>query len=41
MLDTSDEFEFKFEKVIFTDLLLRDHKNSLTVRKIRFYLTKN
>ena len=32
MLDTSDEFEFMFEKVIFTDLLLEDHKNSLTVQ---------
>ena len=32
MLDTSDEFEFMFEKVIFTDLLLGDHQNSLTVQ---------
>jgi hypothetical protein len=28
MLDTPDEFEFEFEKV---DLILGDHKNSLTV----------
>jgi hypothetical protein len=46
MLDTSDEFDFKLEKVICTDLLLRDHKNSLTVReidvrKVRVYLTRN
>ena len=34
MLDTSDEFVFEFEKVICTDLLLRDHKNSSTVREI-------
>jgi len=27
MLDTSDEFEFEFEKVICTDLLLRGHNN--------------
>jgi hypothetical protein len=33
MLDTSDEFEFMFEKVIFTDLLLGDHKNNLTVSR--------
>ena len=46
MLDTSDEFEFEFEKVICSDLLLRDHTNSLTVqeidvREIRVYLTRN
>ena len=46
MLDTSDEFEFKLEKVICTDLLLWDHKNSSTVReidvrKVRVYLTRN
>ena len=34
MLDTSHEFEFDFEKVICTDLLLQDHKNSLTVQEI-------
>jgi hypothetical protein len=34
MLDTYDEFVFEFEKVICTDLLLRDHKNSSTVREI-------
>jgi hypothetical protein len=34
MLDTSQEFENKLEKVICTDLLLRDHKNSLTVQEI-------
>ena len=34
MLDTSDEFEFEFEMVIWTDLLLQDHKNSSTVREI-------
>ena len=37
---------FKFEKVIFTDLLLPNHKNSLTVREINVpeiwvYLTRN
>jgi hypothetical protein len=31
MLDTYGEFEFEFEKVICTYLLLPDHKNSLTV----------
>ena len=31
MLDTPNEFEFEFEKV---DLILGDHKNSLTVREI-------
>jgi len=40
------EFEFEFEKVICTDLLLRDHKNSSTAQKIdvqeiRVYLTRN
>ena len=34
MLDTSDEFVFECEKVICTDLLLRDHKNGSTVREI-------
>jgi hypothetical protein len=34
MLDISDEFEFEFEKVHCTNLLLRDHQNSLTVREI-------
>ena len=34
MLDTSDEFVFVFEKVISTDLLLRDHINSSTFREI-------
>ena len=34
MLDTSDEFVFVFEKGISTDLLLRDHINSSTVREI-------
>jgi hypothetical protein len=34
MLDTSDEFEFEFEMVIWTDLLLHDHKNSMIVREI-------
>jgi hypothetical protein len=34
MLDTSDEFEFEFEMVIWTDLLLQDHKNSMIVREI-------
>ena len=38
MFHISDEFEFEFEKVICTDLLLWDHKNSSTVRKIRFIL---
>jgi len=45
MFDISDEFEFAFEMIICTDLLLRDHKNSLTVREIdvpeiRVYLTR-
>ena len=31
MLDTSDEFEFEFEKVICTDLLLWDHQNRSAV----------
>ena len=31
MLDTSNEFEFEFEKVTCTDLLLWAHKHSLTV----------
>ena len=34
MLDISDEYEFGFEKVHCTDLLLPEHKNSLTVREI-------
>ena len=34
MLDSSDEFEVKFEMVIGTNLLLRNHKNSSTVREI-------
>jgi hypothetical protein len=34
MLDTSGEFEFEFEKVICTDLLIWGHKNSSTVREI-------
>jgi hypothetical protein len=34
MLDTYGEFEFEFEKVICTYLLLPDHKNSLTVWEI-------
>ena len=29
-----DEFEFEFENVICTDLLLRDHKSSSTVLEI-------
>ena len=37
MLDTSDEFELEFEMVIWTDLLLWDHKNSST----RVYLTRS
>jgi hypothetical protein len=46
MLDTSDEFEFELEKVICSDLLLRDHQNILAVqeidvREIRVYLTRN
>jgi len=41
MLDTFDEFEVEFEMVICTDLLLQDHKHSLTVREIRVYLTRN
>jgi hypothetical protein len=40
MLDTFDEFEFEFEMVICTDLLLQDHKHSSTVREIRVYLTR-
>ena len=35
MLDTSDEFEFEFEKVICTHLLLRDHKISSTGRETK------
>ena len=34
MFNTSDEFEFEFEKVICTDLLLKDHNNGLTVGEI-------
>jgi hypothetical protein len=34
MLDNSDEFEFEFDRIICTDLLLRDHENSSTVWKI-------
>jgi hypothetical protein len=34
MIDSSDEFEVEFEMVICTNLLLRDHKNSSTVREI-------
>jgi hypothetical protein len=34
------QFEFEFEKVMCTDLLLRNHKNSLTVREISIYLTR-
>ena len=41
MLDIFDEFEFEFEMVICTDLLLQDHKHSSTVREIRVYLTRN
>ena len=33
-LTFSDELEFEVEKLICTDLLLQDRKNSLTVRKI-------
>jgi len=33
--------EFKFEKVICTDLLLQDHKNSLTVQEIWVYSKRN
>jgi hypothetical protein len=41
MLETSVEFEFELEKVICTDISLRNHKNSLTVQEIRVYLTRN
>jgi hypothetical protein len=34
MIDSSDEFEVELEMVICTNLLLRDHKNSSTVREI-------
>ena len=46
MLDTSNEFEFEFGKVICIDLLLEDHKNSSTVWEIDVweivvYFTRN
>jgi hypothetical protein len=36
MLDTSNEFEFEFGKVICID-----HENSSTVREIMVYFTRN